>query len=380
MKVLFLLTYYYPYWSGLSQYAKRLAEGLAREGIDVSVLTTQHVKGLPLSETINGVRVERKPYLFRLSRTLISFRLLFFLFKAIGDSDVIFVYLPYSEVLLASIISKILSKKIYLVHNADMELPKGFLNRIIDSIFYTTTSWAISLSTKTIIYTKDYAEHSLLLKKKRTKWLEILPLFVIPKVTPSEVEVFRKRNQLLGKVCIGFSGRFVEEKGVDILLAAIPHILKKIPNAYFVFAGDYKLPYENFYEVNREQIERYDRNITFLGLIEDQKTLSKFYSVCECLVLPSRKECLGSVQVEAMLCGTPVVATDIPGARQIVKKTGMGLLAKPNNPESLALSIIEVVKGKERFKRLRSEIESYFDYDKTLRHYLTLLRRDKILL
>jgi glycosyltransferase involved in cell wall biosynthesis len=77
MKILFILTYYYPHWTGLTQYAKRLAEGLAKQGYRITVLTTQHELSLKTNERIAGVSVLRKPVLFRFSRTLISIAFLY---------------------------------------------------------------------------------------------------------------------------------------------------------------------------------------------------------------------------------------------------------------------------------------------------------------
>jgi glycosyltransferase involved in cell wall biosynthesis len=62
-------------------------------------------------------------------------------------------------------------------------------------------------------------------------------------------------------------------------------------------------------------------------------------------ILPSinSTESFGMVQVEAMTCGTPVVATDLPGVRQPVRMTGMGLVVPPEDPASLAEAIISIL-------------------------------------
>jgi 1-acyl-sn-glycerol-3-phosphate acyltransferase len=71
MKILVFLTYYHPHWTGLTAYAKRMAEGLAASGHTVTVITAQHTPELPLSETINGVQVKRLRPMGRLSRGVI---------------------------------------------------------------------------------------------------------------------------------------------------------------------------------------------------------------------------------------------------------------------------------------------------------------------
>ena len=107
MKFLFLLTYYYPHWTGLTQYAQRLAEGLSEKGDQVTVLTTHHDNNLKAEEIINRVKVKRKAVLFRLSRSLFSIQLVLSLLAEIARNDAVIIYLPFAEVLLTSIISRI---------------------------------------------------------------------------------------------------------------------------------------------------------------------------------------------------------------------------------------------------------------------------------
>ena len=71
MKILVTLTFYHPHWTGLTAYAKRLAEGLVARGHEVTVLTSQHSADLPLEEWIGGVHVVRLPFVARVSRTVI---------------------------------------------------------------------------------------------------------------------------------------------------------------------------------------------------------------------------------------------------------------------------------------------------------------------
>ena len=101
--------------------------------------------------------------------------------------------------------------------------------------------------------------------------------------------------------------------------------------------------YEDFYSRCRPLIEPVADFVTFTGLIRDRQRLADFYAMCDVLVLPSRTDSFAAVQVEAMLCGTPVVASDIPGARVPVQLTAMGVLVEPRNPDALAAGIREVM-------------------------------------
>src|SRR3989344_3795389 len=269
MKFLFLLTYYYPHWTGLTQYAQRLAEGLAKKN-QVTVLTAKHNPNLKTEESINSVNVKRKSVLFRLSRTLISFELILSFFKEILKSEAVVIYLHYADVLLTSIITKIFGKKLYLVHNGDLTLPSGFFNRFLEAVYNLTSKYAIVLSNKTIVQTDDYLKSSRLLFPLRPKISVVLPLFADYQNKKNPVKNIKDNaeiqlSQFSGYKKVGFAGRFVEEKGFDILLSSIPLVLRDYPKTQFVYAGEVKMIYEQFFEKNQDLVEQSQNNLIFLG-------------------------------------------------------------------------------------------------------------------
>ena len=94
MRVLIALTYYRPHYSGLTIYSERLAKALAARGHEVTVLTSQFDKSLPLEETVDGVRVIRMPVLMRLSKGVIMPSIPFRAWKEIRKADVVNLHLP----------------------------------------------------------------------------------------------------------------------------------------------------------------------------------------------------------------------------------------------------------------------------------------------
>ncbi len=377
MKILFVLTYYRPHWTGLTQYAARLAEGLAADGHFVEVLCSRHSSDLPLRENIKGVRVYRLRYLFKFLRSVIMPGLPLALWRKIKDAEAVVVYLPFQEAFLAALMCKILGKRLFLVHNGDLVLPKegGLFNRLVEKIYYWTTAFSINLAQAIIVQTGDYSENSPLLSRFRNKWKVILPLYEIPEISAQEVKRFVEENNLKGKILIGFSGRFVEEKGVDFLLEAIPAVIEKIPLAHFIFAGDYKIKYEKYWEKISPLIEENKKNITLLGLLKDQKKVFTFYKSLALLVQPSRTDCFPSSQVESLLVGTPSVCSDIPGARWAVKEGGMGTLFRPGDVGDLAKGIIETIKKRREFQENFTKIKEIFSYRGTLNQYEELFRK-----
>ncbi|MCA9430784.1 MAG: glycosyltransferase, partial [Candidatus Omnitrophica bacterium] len=77
-------------------------------------------------------------------------------------------------------------------------------------------------------------------------------------------------------------------------------------------------------------------------------------------------------------CGTPVVASDIPGVRVPVQTTGMGRLVQPANPDNLAATIVQVLQDRSKYLRPREEVENFFSIDKTADAFEHLLSKEEI--
>src|SRR5512142_2258703 len=97
MKILVFLTYYHPHWTGLTAYAKRLAEGLAAGGHTVTVVASQHAPDLPLRETINGVHVVRLRPMGRLSRGVLMPAFPVVATRLIAQHDIVQIHTPMLE-------------------------------------------------------------------------------------------------------------------------------------------------------------------------------------------------------------------------------------------------------------------------------------------
>lgn len=366
MKLLFLLTYYYPHWTGLTQYAISLASGLAKN-FSITVVTTQHEPTLPLHEDIDGVHVVRSPVWIRVSRTMISLRLLFTIPSTVRRCDRAVVFLPFAEVLWTALWARVWNKPLYLIHNGDLTLPAGMFNRIIEFIFRISTHLAIRLSRGIIVNTVDYARHSPLLSHYPHKWIPEVPPY--PPLQENKL-VTRSLKKRIGPThaVVGFAGRFVQEKGFDILLAAIPLVVKKMPGVKFVFAGETRIPYEHTFEEHASQLHKVREHLVLLGKLS-RKEMGSFYHIIDCLAISSRSDFFPFVQAEALQAGVPVVVTDIPGARWLVSTTKMGKVVPAEDPQSLAEGIIEVLKHKKSYTKFHPKVMSLLDFTATIARY-----------
>jgi len=155
----------------------------------------------------------------------------------------------------------------------------------------------------------------------------------------------------------------------------LPAVLDAIPDARIVFTGAYKdtVGEEDYWQRLEPMLERYRHHIVFLELLPAE-AMPSFYALCDVIAVTSLNstEAFGMVQVEAMLCGTPVVASDLPGVREPVRRTGMGRLVPPRDAAALAAALIEVIRTRASFVRPRSAIAAEFDVDRSLREYEAL--------
>jgi len=129
-------------------------------------------------------------------------------------------------------------------------------------------------------------------------------------------------------------GRLVYQKGPDLLVAAIPYILKHYPNAKFVFAGDGEMRTEAEHQARNTGV---GHAVRFVGK-QDPSALRDLFKSTDCVCVPSRNEPFGIVILEAWSAGKPVVATTNGGPNEIVWHDVNGLKIQ-DNPQSIAWGI-----------------------------------------
>jgi glycosyltransferase involved in cell wall biosynthesis len=372
MKILSILTYYYPHWTGLTAYAQRLAEGLVERGHQVTVLTSRHEPTLPREETHHGVHIVRLPTLMRFSRGMILPSFPVVAYRLIRAHDVVQIHTVLMESWLVTTLARLAGRAVLFTHHGDLVMPAGFWNQSIEKFGTWTMFQAEKMSARIAIHSEDYARNSSFLSPFLHKMAYIYPPIVIPEPDLGAVAAWRDELGLNENPLIGFAGRFVEEKGFDYLFRAVPHVLDACPDARFVYAGDFPV-YEDFYEQCARLLEGYDDRVIFLGLILDRQKMANFYRMCDVFVLPSRSDCFPSTQIEAMFCGTPVVCTDIPGAREAVKVSGMGLIVPARDEKALAEGIIRMLGGSDPYRKTREHVADVFNLQQTLDQYESLL-------
>ncbi|MFZ1042071.1 MAG: glycosyltransferase family 4 protein [Anaerolineales bacterium] len=381
MKILTVLTYYRPHTSGLTIYAERLARAFVQRGHQVTVMTTQYDPSLPREENMDGVKIIRVPVMFRLSKGVIAPTFGWAATKLVADHDVVQLHLPQFDAPGVAFRSRLFGKPAVLTYHCDLLLPPGLFNRFVNLVVQWQNNMAALLSNQIVTYTQDYADHSSYLSRYKFKLQTILPPVELPAADKDAIQSFAEtQHRADRKPVIGMAARFAAEKGVEVLLDALPVILKKYPDAQVLFAGQYQkvIGEQDYYDRLMPRIREYENagHWTFLGNLNPAQ-MSAFYPNLDVLVVPSLNstEAFGLVQIEAMMNGVPCVPSALPGVRMPVQMHGTGCVSKIGDPDSLAESILEVLNEPNKFRGDIESIRKTYDPDTVVAEYEKLFER-----
>lgn len=345
MRILTILTFYRPYTSGLTIYAERLARALAGSGHEVTVIASRHDRSLASEEVADGVRVLRVPVRARVSRGVLAPGLGRLARRELERHDLLHLHLPQFEAGALAAHARFRGKPVVLTYHSELVPSPGLVNRCASAAVRSSGRLAARLADRVVAYTEDLASHSAFLVRCGGRCEVIPPPVELPKAGPSAVSAFARRHGLDGRRVLGMASRFSSEKGIDVLLDALPAVFDRVPEATVLFAGPYRdVPGESGYLTRlRPRIRELEAagRWTFLDVLS-QEEMAVFMNNLDLLVVPSVNgtETFGLVQIEAMLCGTPVVAAGLPGVREPVRRTGMGRVVPVSEPGPLAEAVV----------------------------------------
>ncbi len=376
MKLLISISYYIPHISGLTNATKNLAELLAQNGYQVTVLATQHDKTLSKNEILNGVRVKRMPYLFKLYKGFIIPGFMIAAYKAILQSEQVIINLPQAEGFIVAGLAKLMRKKVHCIYHCNLVFDQKLRRtKLMKFVFGVADEITLSLADTIVISSDDFAKE-LSLSNKHAHKIQIIQLVIAkPVIKQQAKDSLNKKLGVKKRYIIGFIGRIAAEKGIEYLLETTALLKKQFGDNFLILlAGPERVIGEQIYlEKITNILEKHQSNIIRLGELKEDE-LGAFYQLLDVLVLPSinSTEAFGMVQVEAMLCGTPVVATDLPGVRVPIKETGMGEIVSSKDTTALAQGIIKILTDKENYIKKSEQVGSYFSSEKILQQWKKL--------
>ena len=381
MKILTVLTYYRPHTSGLTIYAERLARAFVKRGHQVTVMTTHYDPSLPSEEIMDGVKVIRVPVAARVSKGVIAPTFGFVATKLVIQHDVVQLHLPQFDAPGVAFRAWLFGKPAVLTYHCDLLLTRTWFNRFVNAVVDFQNNMAGRLANHIVTYTQDYADNSPYLSRYASKLTPILPPVELPFPTPEAVSAFAREHHIdERKPVIGMAARLAAEKGVEVLLDALPIILKKYPNAQVLFAGTYQnvMGEQAYSDRLMPRIREFEiqGHWTFLGTL-DPVQMAAFYPNLDVLTVPSLNstEAFGLVQIEAMMNGVPSVPSALPGVRRPVQMHGMGIVSQIGDSASLAKSILGVLDDPQKYQRDIETIKKIYDPDSIAQEYEKLFQR-----
>jgi glycosyltransferase involved in cell wall biosynthesis len=363
MKILVAVTYYTPHLSGLTTHAELVAEGLAQRHHQVTVLCYRHDPSLPLAANLHGVKVIRIPFIARLSKGFLSLRWFIRCWRELRHHDAVILHLPQPEAWYLVLLARLFHKPCLVFYHCDLVLPPSLINRGLTPLINLSHRFTLNLATTILHSTQDYARSSPLLIPHLDQMV-----FTYPPIkslsSPSSATPSYFNHQ--ATYHLGFVGRFSADKGLPWLLEALTLLNSKLQPRFaeLLLVG----PSSPVGETSL--ILPALSHLTYVPPLANQE-LNTFYHHLDVLVLPSvnRTESFGTVQVEAMLAGTPVVASDLPGIRIPIQVTKMGLLVPPQNPPALASALHTVLLHHDNYRQSRVPLAATFNLNTVLDTY-----------
>lgn len=188
------------------------------------------------------------------------------------------------------------------------------------------------------------------------------PITVIPNgydsklFYPKDQDSCRKKLNLpLGRKIILTTGGLDEIKGHKYLIQSMQDIVKKKPNSLCIIVGEGKLRNKLQKQINSTGLKD---NVLLVGFKPHREVIN-WVNSCDLFVLPSISESFGIVQIEAMACGKPIVATRNGGSEEIVTSKALGFLVKKKDPKDLSEKILISLEKQWNQKEIVKQAQNY---------------------
>jgi glycogen(starch) synthase len=344
---------------GLAQHVYDLTTALAQAGEEIHLITCAAPEA-PGKELVNGVHVYRvNPYnlqapdfltcIIQLNLGMIEYAVS--LINSLADLDLI-----HAHDWLVAYAGRVLKHAYKLpliatVHATEYGRNQGLHNDL--QRYISDVEWWLTYESWRVIVCSHY------MKK------ELQRIFQLPgdkiRIVPNGVDLsrYQRTKRVFARdfyaapdeKIVFFVGRLVQEKGVHILLDAVPKILHYYPKTKFIIAG--RGPAEDYLKNKAKDLGIYQK-VYFTGYI-DNAMRDFLYREAAVAVFPSLYEPFGMVVLEAMAAKTPVVVSDVGGLSEIVKHEGNGLKCYPGNANSLADNVLRLLHEPELASRLAAQ-------------------------
>lgn len=351
MRVLHLSWEYPPVvYGGLGRHVHALARAQAARGDDVAVIT-QHAPGLPEDEVVDGVRVIRvRPdapavpdwrsrfiewcfgFNIAVARAAVSL-------ERSWRADVVHGHdwLVGQAAVVACEATGL--PFVLTVHATESGRMDGDLTSDQSRAIDATEAWSVAHASEVIVCSEAMRDEVTTLFHPDPERLTVIPNGIDPgEWTTSPARRRRKRDEF-GTPLVVYCGRLEDEKGVQVLIDALPLLREQVPDARAVVIGTGSALARLKARVQRRRL---GSAVTFTGYISDDDVRA-IVAAADVAVVPSLYEPFGLVALEAMALGAPVIVSRTGGLARIVEDGRTGWLVAPGDAAALARAIEEVL-------------------------------------
>lgn len=345
MKILQTPVRFYPFIGGVENYVYYLSRELVKSGNQVKVVCANE-PDIESNITLEGIEVERLPYMGKIANTNITTGLPGVLSN--DDFDIIHTHIPTPwSADWSALYSSVKDKPLVVTYHNDI-IGSGFANIIARVYNLFGLKFVLKTAARIIITQPNYLQSSSYLTKYKDK-IEVIPNGV-------DVEKFQPKKASDnddGSIIFFLSvlDEFHKYKGLDYLLEALRIIKNKIPEVKLIVGGKGVLL--DYYQEMAASLGLKE-NVEFVGFIPDEE-IADYYSHANVFVLPSissLQEGFGIVALESLACETPVVTTDIVGVAQDLKKVEAGIVTPPRDIKKLANAVTQILCDPEMQKEM----------------------------
>jgi glycosyltransferase involved in cell wall biosynthesis len=378
MRVALVPSTYLPSVGGVQIDTHNLAKRLNKMGIDLHILAGK--KGLPSTYVVEDLNVHSLPfYLFRGTiKSFFAFLLRFaicilggFFFFRKRKPEMVHIHFLGANAFYIMLLHMIMRFKIVVTLYGTIEAPYKDLARTEGYWEAKILNWTadrVLHQASTIVCISQY-----LYKKVITIFpdlepkCKIIPIGVeLPNIDQMKAE---RSNFILG------AGRLTFEKGFDTLIKAFKKVSELFPDLKLVLAGDGN---------ERACLERIvfssalTDKVVFLGEVKRTRVM-ELLSECKLFVVPSRNEGFGGVILEAMVTGTPIVASAVGGIPELICNKETGVLVPGDSVNELTETLISLLCNKELLVHLglqaQKAVRKKYDWDVIAGEYLQIYRQ-----
>jgi glycosyltransferase involved in cell wall biosynthesis len=361
MRIAQVVSTFPPYMAGTGNVCYYNSLGLAKLGHDVTVFTSRYPDGE--YEYPPSIRVVRSKPLFRIGNAPFIPRL-----AAIEQFDIVHLHYPFifgAEMVLVN--SLLRHGPLVVTCHQDL-IFNGVLGPVVTGYKMLLGNRVLARARRILAPSLDYVANSSFRRLMQTRARDTLELpngVDIDRFNPGvDCAALRTRYNLEDQRVVLFVGALDKahyHRRVDVLIQAFSRLKKQKIVLMIIGEGDLEEGYRRL----AADLGVADR-VIFTGTVLNWD-LPQYYSLCDLLVLPStRLEIFGMVLVEAMACGKPVIASNLPGVRTVVDDGINGFLVTPGDIDELAEKMRRLLESQDMRaafgKEARKKVEAKYDW------------------